>query len=77
LDDPLFDRNMVEHIHNEIDRADLTSPAMSTKNPNVFYEVRYDAKKKLIIFLRATRATSPSTWSSDRTLCTSASQRCR
>jgi len=52
LDDSFFDKNMLEQIYGEIDRADLIIADMSTRNVNVFYEAGYaDAKKKLIIFL--------------------------
>jgi hypothetical protein len=52
LDEQIFDTDMVQKIYSEIDSCDFVIADMSTRNPNVFYEVGYaDAKKKLIILL--------------------------
>ncbi len=54
LDDQMFPEGMLERIYRQIDAADLIIADMSTKNPNVFYEVGYaHAKDKLCIHLTA------------------------
>jgi len=52
LDEQIFANDMLDRIYTEIDKADFIIADMSTRNPNVFYEVGYaDAKKKLVILL--------------------------
>lgn len=52
LDSQIFVSNMLDKIYSEIETADLIIADMSTRNPNVFYEVGYaDAKKKFVILL--------------------------
>ncbi len=52
LDEQIFDTDMLQKIYTEIDKADIIIADMSTRNPNVFYEVGYaDAKKKIVILL--------------------------
>lgn len=54
LDDQMFPEGMLERIYRQIDAADIIIADMSTKNPNVFYEVGYaHAKDKLCIHLTA------------------------
>jgi hypothetical protein len=52
LDKQIFVSDMLAKIYAEIDRSDFVIADMSTRNPNVFYEVGYaDAKKKPVILL--------------------------
>jgi nucleoside 2-deoxyribosyltransferase len=52
LDKQIFVSDMLDKIYAEIDKSDFIIADMSTRNPNVFYEVGYaDAKKKLVILL--------------------------
>lgn len=41
LDEELFDEGMLDKIYNEIEEADFIIADLSTKNPNVFYELGY------------------------------------
>jgi hypothetical protein len=52
LDEQMFREGMLDRIYRQIDAADIIIADMSTKNPNVFYEVGYaHAKDKLCILL--------------------------
>jgi hypothetical protein len=60
LDSQLFREGMMERLYQQIDRADLIIADMSTRNPNVFYEVGYaDARDKLCILITADAADIP------------------
>lgn len=41
VDEQIFQESILERIYNQISKADLIIADMSTKNPNVFYEVGY------------------------------------
>lgn len=41
LDEQIFDESMLQRIYNQIHKADIIVADMSTRNPNVFYEVGY------------------------------------
>jgi len=52
LDEQMFASDMMIKIYTEIEDADFIIADMSSRNPNVFYEVGYaDARKKLVILL--------------------------
>ena len=52
LDDQMFPEGMLDRIYRQIDAADIIIADMSTRNPNVFYEVGYaHAKDKLCLHL--------------------------
>jgi hypothetical protein len=60
LDDQLFDKNMLERIFEQIDKADIIVAEMTSRNPNVFYEVGYaHAKGKLVLLITADAADIP------------------
>jgi hypothetical protein len=55
LDEQMFREGMVDRIYRQIDAADIIIADLSTRNPNVFYELGYaHAKNKLCILLTNT-----------------------
>jgi hypothetical protein len=52
VDEMIFTENMLNKIYNEINKADFIVADLSTKNPNVFYELGYaHALNKTVILL--------------------------
>jgi nucleoside 2-deoxyribosyltransferase len=52
VDEMIFTENMLSKIYNEINKADYIVADLSTKNPNVFYELGYaHALNKTVILL--------------------------
>lgn len=41
LDEQIFEETMLEHIYNQIAKADLVVADLTARNPNVFYETGY------------------------------------
>lgn len=52
LDDQIFTEGMLDHIFNQISKADVIVADMTGRNPNVFYEVGYaHALGKIVLLL--------------------------
>jgi len=52
LDEQIFDESMLARIYNQVAKADLVVADMTSRNPNVFYEVGYaHALGKTVILL--------------------------
>ena len=51
VDKDAFVGNIVERMHNMIDRADVVIADMTTSNPNVYYEVGYASRARKQIVL--------------------------
>lgn len=60
VDEQMFDENILEHIYNQIAKADVIVADMTGQNPNVFYETGYaHALNKRVILLTQDRQDIP------------------